>query len=734
MINRLFLILILSYWIIPLSAFQLEIVNGEGSFGVIDSRSNELLLSKTFQSVGWPQGQLVENTLIRAQKNERWALYKTNGEAITAHEFVSVKPFLSDYFIASKISDNSVLQQFGLIDRRGKQIIPFNYLRIAAAGDRLIATTKNASGLKQTLFNEKGKALIQGEFAKIEPLNDQYFAVGQLSKRYALFDSNGMQQSPFEFQRISSLKNRVFLISYYNRLGVINGTGDLIVPPMHRRIFLGDEEIKTESYPEWTLYNQSGMATFYFDDVQALGDSLLIFESGNDLGIINRKEEYLGYIIDHEVIQLSRTLGVIRDHTTGRYGLINEKGQKVLSSNYDSLIALDHFALAKIQSSTKVNWTAIDDKGQAINTDGYRSVKAITPNQQVILEKKSGLGLLSAYGKELTSFNFQSMEMNQLAQLIVKTDRGLGLLNEDGDWLITPYKDSLTLSDDHYKFRQGSAYGIADIKGQQLALRYEPISFLPGGYMTKSKDGFQIYSLQDSLLFDYSYDTAYALNDKLWYLQRGTRSFIYRHEDGNIAPINGFVEQMGRLKENYISFKQDGQWGYLDELAQLRIANRYDSVTEFSEGLSAVKLIGKWGAINRSEEIIVQPVYDSISSFYNALAIVKAGGKLGLVDRIGQSVLDIKYDQISRFDDWIRIKIGNLVGISDIRGRIIKSPQYNEVKALENGYFLVRKDFSYGITDQNGNDLIPVVYDHIEPTPIGFLASKKGKINSYPLR
>lgn len=734
MINRYFLILLILYSVIPVSAFQLEVVNGNGSAGLINRSTNKFVLPKSFETIGWPGGKVLENDLIRVQKNQHWALYKTNGKAVTAHDYVSLTPFQSNFFIASKRSSYSVLQQFGLIDQRGREIIPFDFLRIAATGNRLLATENKGSGLNQKLFDEKGKLLIDGDYSRIEPLNDQFFAVTKADKLYALFDEDGHQKTPFEFQMISSLKNRVFLISYYNRLGVINSDGSLIVPPIHRRIFLSADQVKTEGYPEWTLFKNQSRSTLYFDEVKPLGDSLLIIQSGTDVGIINANEEYLNYINDHEVIQATEAFAVIKRRSTGRYGLINNRGIQILASNYDSIIALNHYALAKIERQSNEHWIAIDLNGQSINSSGYAQIQELTKSQGAIVIKNEGMGLLSAYGKEITPFDFRSVERNDLGHFIVKTDRGIGLMNENGDWLISPYKDSISLNKTHYTFTQGSAYGLADLNGKQLAQRYEVIDFLPGGYRIMNEDHYQVYSFQDSLLFDYEYDTVYALNDKLWLLQRDSKTFIYRHEDGNVALVRGIVDQIGKIKENYISFKQDGQWGYLDELGQLRIANRYDSVTQFSEGLAAVKLIGKWGAINREEEIIVQPEYDSISDFYNSLAVVKAGGKYGLVDRTGRDVLDLKYDKIVRHESWIRLEIGPLVGISDIRGRIIKIPQYNEVQAFGDGYFLVRKGFSYGVTDQKGNDLIPVVYDKIQKTPLGFLTSKKGTMKSYPLQ
>src|SRR5690606_23404008 len=47
----------------------------------------------------------------------------------------------------------------------------------------------------------------------------------------------------------------------------------------------------------------------------------------------------------------------------------------------------------------------------------------------------------------------------------------------------------------------------------------------------------------------------------------------------------------------------DGKYGFVDQSGKLRIANRYENVGSFSEGLAPVKIGSQWGYIDPNDRI-----------------------------------------------------------------------------------------------------------------------------------
>jgi len=719
-----------------LFAFQLALDNGSGKLGLINTNTQEVILPKQYDQIGWNNANdLVQNGLVRAKKNEKWALFSQKGKRLTQHEYITLLPTANKRFIASKRADNSILQYFGLINATGKALIPFEYVRLEQVNERLLATKKVDGGFEQVLFDLKGQKIIDGDYKRIFPLNDNYFGVLNRNDLQALFDQFGTAVTAFEFQAIDALSQKYFLISYYNRLGVIDGQGKLVIEPIYRRIFQRQDEIKTEAYPEWTVFKTEDQQRYNFDYISGLGDSLYFIQTDDYVGVINDQERYRVFLENHELSTSNDHFVVIRNLDNNYLGLISDAGEQILPSIYDNIIILNDFALGKINRNSGENWFAFDRKGHRINPNGYEDIVYITENEEVICTRAGKLGLLSSNGTESTPFEFLEITAAHQNQYIARNERGVGIMNKNGIWLTTPYRDEIKYFGDHYTFIQGSANGHIDLEGKLQNRSYDSIGYLPGGFYQKSDSGLIPFkSEQEEALFDYQYDTVYALNDQIWYLERDDKQFFYRYALAQSTAIPEHTTALGQFKGGFISFKQNGQWGFLDELGQLRIANRYEAVSSFSEGLAPVKLIGKWGVINPEEEIVVQPKYDSISSYSNALAVVQYLGKYGLIDRTGRDVLQAKYDLITRHKEWMELTVGPLKGISDRRGRLVRSPQFNAIEYLGNGNFKVTKGSKQGIVNSTGQELVPAIYDLVKPFKSGFLAQKKGKIVSYPIK
>lgn len=731
--RRSLLFLLLTFYSTSFFGFQLELTEENNKLGVRDTADQVQLLANEYDAIGWGKDKILYEGLIKAKKNERWALFNEKGDRITAHDYIQLEPFGSNQFIASKRSTSSILQVFGTINKKGKALIPFGYVRIDKDGDRLITTEKGDKAFLKGLFNAKGEKIIDPEFLDITPLNNGYYSVENTDNLLALFDSVGKAITNFQFQEIKRIGASTFEVSYYNRKGAIDRAGKVVIPAIYETLKLTNGQAIGKTYNQWTYFSQNSQTELFFDDINALSDSLLLVSTNKDIGVVKKDKSHQLYLRQHLIHESTKNLAKIQNLENNYFGVIGPNGKLILPTIYDSISLSDKYALGKIERANGENWFAFDMFGKRLNMIGYEKVKGRIGGYTIV-ERNGKEALLATSGKELTPFEYSFTEATTNDQFIVESNNGLGILDNRGTWLVTPYKDSIEFRDSHYFFKQGSAQGFIDLNGKTLARSYDNIELLPLGYAKNTDEGIELYSAIDSLLFDYKYDTVYSLNNRHWYLQRDDLKFFYRPEDDKVFELPERIDSLGEYQEGYISFYKNGQWGFLDETAQLRISNRYEAVSHFSEALCPVKLIGKWGVINRAENLVVQPKYDSITPFYNALAIVKDGVQYGLMDRTGRMVLNLQYDEIQRHAEWIRLKKDNKIGISDVRGRLIRSPQFDEVKPLGQGHFLVRKRNRFGVIDSSGRDLVPLTFESIKKVSSGFLAVRPAETKTYQLK
>lgn len=135
-----------------------------------------------------------------------------------------------------------------------------------------------------------------------------------------------------------------------------------------------------------------------------------------------------------------------------------------------------------------------------------------------------------------------------------------------------------------------------------------------------------------------------------------------------------------------------GSYGYIDRTGKLTIPARFSEVSNFSEGLAAVRTRSKQNAksslvgyIDKTGKTVIAPQFTSAGKFSGGLAPVIALDGKGYIDRRGKMVLKLKYDSIGDFSEGLAP-----VGIE------VKGSAYQQQK--------------YGYINRQGRLVIPVKF------------------------
>lgn len=88
-----------------------------------------------------------------------------------------------------------------------------------------------------------------------------------------------------------------------------------------------------------------------------------------------------------------------------------------------------------------------------------------------------------------------------------------------------------------------------------------------------------------------------------------------------------------------ISFEgTNGKYGFMDKTGKELIPPKYDSATEFSEELSAVKLDGRYGFIDKTGKVIILIKYEKAGAFKNGVAKVTLDSKEFYINKLGKKL------------------------------------------------------------------------------------------------
>ena len=720
----------------PLAADQFEPFSENGKVGLKNLTTNTIVIPASFQAIGWSDKSFsIVNGVTGALQNEKWALVDIEGHKITDHYFSSLIPSIQQNFIASKRQNYSILTNYGLIDAKGKTLIEFKYGSIIAHSSGLIVSEKKDGRYQRGFISERGQEIIPVEFEEIRSLSDAHLSVSNTKNHFAIFDTQGKALTDFQYEFINPYQGQYYLIGQYNHQGLLSTDMEMIIPPLYKQLEFSKDAVKASPYPQWDLFDSGNYSsTFYFDDINFLKDAQFSTSAGGKTGIINLKNEYHSFLPEETLVQANEHILITRSNSTNRLKVYDSKGRSLFRDSFEDIVLTEQVFFAKTNQADGHSWSVYNFEGKKLNLFNYQS---FTKRSDSFFEAKRNnkIGLIGTSGKETSPFLYDKLSDFTKERAIALYNGNYGIINQNGIWIMTPYYDSLSFLNEFIYFEQGSEAGLADWFGKVLYRDQQKFEVAASAIIKQQDDStLAIYSMSGERLLEHDYNSVRALSVNLLLLQRENKHFVYSPSSGYDLKLDDDIEQLNDLKNGYASVLKGGQWGFLNSEGRLTIANRYEDVGSYSEGLFSVKLIGKWGFVNLNEEIIIQPNFDQVDSFENGMSIVSNSGKWGIINTKGEFLLTLDYEHISRLGSNFIIHSNHQIGLADANARIIKNPSFDNIKPLEDGYYLVERNGLLGVINSEGHDIIPTSYQSIKQSGHRFLASKSGEVRTFKLK
>jgi hypothetical protein len=211
----------------------------------------------------------------------------------------------------------------------------------------------------------------------------------------------------------------------------------------------------------------------------------------------------------------------------------------------------------------------------------------------------------------------------------------------------------------------------------------------------------------------------------------------------NIVPLSLILSKMYvevRTNENIFIVKDKNlKYSVINKNGDIITNCLYDNINDFREGVSIVRLDNKKGFIDKNGKLIVDVKYDEIH-FYRENKIVAAiENKYCILNMCGEIVIPAIYNYIDtkKYNDiyyFLLIKDG-LCGILDFNCNVILETIYKNLQYIKNGFFTFRSnDDNYiGVIDIKGKMILTPEYKNVNINRLnieasGFKDDKKTKV------
>ncbi|HWZ21051.1 MAG TPA: WG repeat-containing protein, partial [Cytophagaceae bacterium] len=130
-----------------------------------------------------------------------------------------------------------------------------------------------------------------------------------------------------------------------------------------------------------------------------------------------------------------------------------------------------------------------------------------------------------------------------------------------------------------------------------------------------------------------------------------------------------------------------------------------------------VKKGAKWGIIDYGNKFLLQPEYDNIAAVGDGkFYVMTQSGKSYFFDSSFKKVTEESFDTIIATDTVYAIRVkkdGKYSYYNPEAKSYVTSEKYEDAKAYENGYALVKNAGMTGVLDINGKLIIPCQYDNV---------------------
>ena len=696
--------------------------------------------SKARLDLGWSDGSKRSVAgIIGYQEEGLWGLSTEKGKVVLSARYQDLVPAGQEYIIASRPGRYGEDKQFGLLTTKGDLLVPFSYSGLELCGSILIAQKLVHNQTLFSLITKDNVPLLPFSYDYIYPVSDNLFGIVQPGGKIKLVNQKANQLLQYPVDSLALTEHGYYLVIDEGKAGLVSSEGVPFITPSYKEIKFDSAQVSALELNQWEFVDMEfqPFEKRSFDDVREVGAGLYVVSIGERFWLSTAAS--FVHTRSYDAIEV-RENGFFRVLRQGQEGLINGEGEEIIPAGFDSIYYESPFIYTLNRRPGREEWSVYDTLGILKTQYKYQAVRPFAGNR-IAVKRNDRWGFIDRSGKEVVNCVFEDVASFKWRKSKVQFHGTFGVIDPYGSWIIYPgFEEINVLNDSLYIERRGRQSRLKSFDDRLIYFTTNPIT-PESSYLVEDIDSVtQWFVSFHGTIIDRNNLGAETVRESItapghFIISRGGMSSMVKGTGEVVIPF-GDTQEIQDPSEGYIGVKRDDHYGFVDFQNRLRIANRYEEVGPYHNGLAAVKIRGGWGFINKDEIIVVQPVYDSVSSFHGGIARVRKEGKWGMLNLEGELIQGLKFDEIIPVEeDLWTCKANGQFGLLGSGGRSILPNRYDEITPLHNGLIIVSRNGKYGISDNDGVFKVPMVHDNIVYAQTGkhFMVMQQGSWQSFPL-
>jgi len=695
----------------------LRVYEDNGQKGVVNQEGKEVIPAE-YEEIGWSKGlPLFHDGVIGFRKNGKWGLITSENNISISEKYSNVLPAGNNLIIASRTASHSGQEFFGILDSRGKAVIPFIYAGLEVENTVVIAQKYDHNRRIYGLINLNNTPVLPFAYPKIYGLNNDLLVVSKPDGKITIVNHKGKAIVSYQIDSISDPGNNFLHVYRNGKIGLLSKNGTSILEPEFRKIEFSQNQISVLHLNTWYFLtaDNNKIDSLLCDTLQEVGKDKYI------LGIQGRywlatSKAILTDKAYHSITPFSNGFfGVTVDE---KWGVISDSGEVRVMPEFDSIYMEPPYIYVEKRKRKNSIWSIYDTLGMQKSSYEYQNVMPLSEGLFPV-KRNDKWGFMNRNGSEIIRCVFDEVESFNSGKAKVVFHKEHGVINNRGEWLISPGEKEITIINDTlYLEKTWKLTKLLNFDNELIYFTEKKLS-VKDEYLEEEIDSVNTWfiSFRGIIFYKLSnneFTRHTRIEDNLFLISsEGTSGIV--GVNGQVFIPFGIYDEIIPPQEGFLGVKKEGFYGFVDLDNKLRIANRYEAIQPFNEGLAAVMIKNKWGFIDKMENLIIQPVYDEVGNFDKSICIVRQGDRWGMINSSNQILQSIELSFIDKTikNMWISKKDGQF-GLIDQNGKTLIFPKYELLEPLKHGEVIVRRKGLFGALDYDGVIRIPFQYDNLQ--------------------
>ncbi|MFZ5971085.1 MAG: WG repeat-containing protein [Bacteroidota bacterium] len=674
---------VLLLWLCSAQAADYQLFYENGKAGLRNDEG-KVILPASFDALGWSDGNFsVINQVTGYRQNGQWGLINLKKEFVTPANYEVLTSAGGDRVVAARWI-NPYTKKFGCLNLEGKVTVPFHYDGISIRGLRAIVLVKNGARYEYGLIDLNDNRILPLQFRDIRHLGPMRLAVQNFEKKTALYSEDGVQLTPFSIDSIAAFRKGKAIVYQDFKQGIINHEGVFEKQPTYREIKIRDNgTITARLFDEWFLLAPDNQvkAVTNADQITPSDTEYLVSMAGKQGTVNTSLETKIALQYDYIGAWQNKLAVAAINH---KYGLIHASGKNVFPFDFDTLVLEKNFVRGGTKKFGEWQWALYDTFGIKKSEKFYQLILPWNGKFFPVVQR-GYTGAMNRYGQEILSCVYDSIIHFNHALVHVEFKNQFGIIDFEEKWRVAPQAHNIQLVNEYLYLEKADS-----------------ITFV------KNLAGETIYFTGNQLLPTHEHFEERLPDGELKFI-----SFSGLLESVANGAVDLPTEKIFEESEGFRGIYRDGRYGFIDARGRLRVANRYEGIGKFQNGMAPVKILGRWGFVNKEDQIVINPNYESVTDFDKGVAIAYRNGKAGLIDAEGKTLLPFRYDSIFSQGDALVVVSAGKKGLADRLGNVLIEPRFDELYVLPNQQVLAKDEKYWGTLTRDGLSIIPMKYHQL---------------------